>query len=672
MALPQHVLVEQLSEVLGNRVVEAAVFTTFNFDPGFFELHILPVLFPDQQFSAVEKVRLVQLEDRLKELEDLAVYFDASALAHDATTAKLAYSRIDVHWRTGIFHPKVVLLLVSDPAKDSQLSLIVVCQSANITRSGWWENVECAHIEEVLAKETEAKPCSFRDDLITFIERMCRDLTHEDHSALNRISNFLDKHVEQASREDMENSRRWQPRFFGGSDEWSFGQWLVEEALQYEDWNLEIVSPYFDANQVSAIERLIEETKPSQVRIFLPEADDGTALVSDTVYEAIEQLENVEWARTPDKVANRKNASASDNVASRFVHAKIYRFWRKGWGDLMFVGSVNCTTPAHSGSNSGNLEAGFFLDATTQKFPRQWWLEIQKTNPSRFLKDERDESEGNESQPFDVYLKYDWAAHEASLLVFDDARFPIEFEDLTGKPLFSVSSSTPSEWRVLKQNNAEALRDALSQNSFLNVSYRDHKWRLLARESGYSHRPSLISELTADEILRCWSFLSEEQRTKLIESRVIEVVDGLPTKPIELTGTVDSVFHQFSGIFHAFGHLQRRIDESIKDGRETAAEWWMFGSKYDSLPELLRKVLEAEGRDPLMVYVMFLCAKQLLRWLQDKHAPFVKARVNMRKELEKLLKKGLALRKEIQVDKSMSKSKFFKWYEDQFLKEISS
>ena len=59
---PEAVLSGGLAEVVRGRRVRTAVFTTFNFDPGFFELQVLPLLFP-QSFSQVDKVRLLQLED---------------------------------------------------------------------------------------------------------------------------------------------------------------------------------------------------------------------------------------------------------------------------------------------------------------------------------------------------------------------------------------------------------------------------------------------------------------------------------------------------------------------------------------------------------------------------------------------------------------------------------
>ena len=43
-------LSDVLADTIAGRRVRAAVFTTFTFDPGFFELHVLPILFPDRSF----------------------------------------------------------------------------------------------------------------------------------------------------------------------------------------------------------------------------------------------------------------------------------------------------------------------------------------------------------------------------------------------------------------------------------------------------------------------------------------------------------------------------------------------------------------------------------------------------------------------------------------------
>ena len=54
VSIPMEVLGDALVAAIDGRRVRTAVFTTFTFDPGFFELHVLPLLF-DRPFSQVEK-----------------------------------------------------------------------------------------------------------------------------------------------------------------------------------------------------------------------------------------------------------------------------------------------------------------------------------------------------------------------------------------------------------------------------------------------------------------------------------------------------------------------------------------------------------------------------------------------------------------------------------------
>jgi len=57
-------------------------------------------------------------------------------------------------------------------------------------------------------------------------------------------------------------------------------------------------------------------------------------------YNAINDLDHVEWANLPDDLllpGGRKNI---DKMPARRVHAKVYRFWMKGGSNITLVGSV--------------------------------------------------------------------------------------------------------------------------------------------------------------------------------------------------------------------------------------------------------------------------------------------------------------------------------------------
>ena len=105
------------------------------------------------------------------------------------------YRRIDVGRRTGCFHPKVLLLLVDDHHEATEpvrQALVVGLLSANLTRAGWWENLECAHLDEIKDREVDDQPCAFRTDLLALIQLIKRTAREDDdQSALERIHEFI-------------------------------------------------------------------------------------------------------------------------------------------------------------------------------------------------------------------------------------------------------------------------------------------------------------------------------------------------------------------------------------------------------------------------------------------------------------------------------------------------
>ena len=672
MSIPTHVLTDQFSEAIGDRKVNTAVFTTFNFDPGFFELHILPLCFPSQRFSEVDQVRVLQLDDNIRQLRHVGVYYDANALAQDAAPPQLGYERVAIHWPTGVFHPKLVLLLVEDSEQADRYSLIVGCQSANITQAGWWDNVECCHIEEIRDRRVDASPTSLRSELMTWLTRFRNAIRQENNAAINVIYEFIRDHTRSPSANEQPNEGSLTPRLFGGSRNWDFATWLTDEVGIPPDMNLEVVSPYFDKSHAAALTRLIEITQPRQTRVYLPQKSDGAALVTDSVYESVDSMRSVSWARLPKDYLRRKGSGAGDQGTPRFVHAKQYRFWKNSIGDLVVIGSVNCTRSAHSSSNSGNLEANIVVDGAKQGLHRRWWLEIEDETPTGFIDKVPDQSDGNDRASFEIVVLYDWARHEVRVRMNGNLRFPVRFHDSVGGELFVVREYTPPDWASYGKSAADRVRETLEKSSLINAECAEGSWRLLIREESCSHRPSLLSKLTPEEILKYWSLLSPEQRTRFLETRLVGKMEGLPTTKAEPHVDPHSVFHQFSGIFHAFGHLRRHIEASLEANLLDDAEYRLLGAKYDSLPELLRKMDEAEDQDPLMVYVTFLTAKQLRNRIALKYPSFVSERQEMLDVLDRLIARGLQKRELIEFPESGEREKFLDWFEPHFLNEHSA
>ena len=668
------VLSSRFAEAIGNRRVRTAVFTTYTFDPGFFELQVLPLLFQHQSFSQVDdKVRLQQLEDALRGVDHLSVYYDRRALSQDAEPARLDYRRIDVRRRTGAFHPKLAFLLVDKRDEDETVhhqSLLVACLSANLTRAGWWENVECGHIEEIRHRGR----VPYRRDLLAIVRRIRASAADDDHPALDAVHAFLRDRVSTETPANPSAGRHWHTRFFGGA-RLDLADWLAELGLGGRNWNLEVISPYFDAGGAAPLKRLIEEIGPRAARVYLPCDADGSGRVTETAYRAVAALRGVQWARLPDAMTRRSAGAAGERLAPRSVHAKVYRFWRRGGGDVALVGSVNCTSAAHGHAGSGNLEAAFLSDLADLRLPARWWLEPLDHDVERFVEEAPDEADGLDHPPFGVSIRYDWGSDALAVRLEGQTMLPIEVADVSGLRLFTIDRAGDGQWLPCEPGAAEAVRKRLPSSSFLMVRGANSAWwRVLVREEGMAHRPSVWSDLSPDKILECWSLLSPEERGAFPERHMAsgEKVEGLAVADRARRPAGDTLFDGFAGVFHAFGSLRRDAENAIEQKRYGEAEARLLGAKYDSLRELLRKTLERRDGDAVLAYVTFLSARQLRATLTGRCPEFFRERGPLVEKLDRLISDGVAQYSRTLASDDARVRKFLDWFEPVFLQDLRS
>ena len=384
--IPHTVLSEHLEEALSGRRLLAAVFLTFRFDPGFFEQEVLPVLL-NVPVSHAAAIKLVQLDDALKSVPDgVAVYYDQAGLVPEADSGRLDVRRIAVRHRTGIFHPKNVFALVEDGEPDEEghraRSLIVACLSANLTRGGWWENVEVCHTEEI----AEDSFTRVAEDVIGFLdglERRIGDKSSDGHAALRAIRTFLSGTQARARRS---SGGVLHTHFFDGAMALpDFLEGATGTALK--GMNLEIISPYFDEGPTSKpLEDLIDRFGPREVRVFLPKGNGGEVLCSQELFEWVKSQPKVFWASLPHE---RVRSGKSEHARERFVHAKVYRFFQaQPKREILFVGSANLTGPAHR--SGGNLETGFLIELEAIRRP-DWWLATDNSKPGEYQPSAEDE-----------------------------------------------------------------------------------------------------------------------------------------------------------------------------------------------------------------------------------------------------------------------------------------
>ena len=679
-AFPQAVLSQRFGEAIGGRRVRSAVFITFSFDPGFFELQVLPLLF-SQSFGQVDKVRLLQLEDALRGIDHLAVYYDRAALSQDAEPARLDYRRIDVHRRTGAFHPKLAFLLLDDPdaetgggeRRDHRQSLLVACMSANLTRAGWWENVECAHIEEITDRDRGPEQISYRRDLLALLRRIrgCAG-QDDDHRALNAMHTFLRDRVSRKQHANARAAGRWRTRVFGGEGRLNLADWLAELRLGGGDWNLEVISPYFDGRGSAPLQRLIAGLRPRETRVYLPRDPEGQALVTEDAYRATAELEGVRWAALWEGITRRAGGASGERLAPRRLHAKAYRLWNADGRDVVLAGSVNCTSVGHGHGAAGNLEAAFLIDISHQALPRRWWLEPLEREAEQFVEGTPEEGDGLERPKFGVSVRYHWGEGTLRVRLDDAVAVSFDVTDVSGRQLFRIDRADAGEWCDCGRDAADAVRKSLNSSSFLIVRCSDASWRILVREEGMAHRPSILSELSPEEILEYWALLSAEERAAFIERHGAfgEGLEGLPAAQRNSPEAGGTMFDRFAGVFHAFECLRRHMEASLKDERYDDAEMRLLGAKYDSLRELLRKTLERADGDAVLSYITFLTAKQLRDSLEYRYPTFFGQREPLVRKLDRLIADGIKRRAEVFPGEDAEVGAFLDWFEPAFLEDL--
>jgi hypothetical protein len=672
--IPHAVLSEHLEEQLQGRRLLAAVFLTFRFDPGFFEEQVLPV-FLNVPVSHASAIKLVQLDDALKAVPSgIAVYYDQNGLVPEAGSGRLDVRRIAVRHRTGIFHPKNVFALVEDVEPDDEgkraKALLVTCLSANLTQAGWWENVEVCHTEEV-SEDSFTRLAADVISLLDGLERRVGDKAPEGHAALRAIRTFL----RATELRERRSAAGWlHTHFYDGSMSVpDFLQSVAGNSLR--GLNLEVISPYFDEGPIcQPLETLIAEFKPREVRVCLPLAHNGDALCSKGIFNWVRAQPDVSWGRLPkDRVSGGKSELARERV----IHAKVYRFFQaQPKREILFVGSANLTNPAHR--SGGNLETGFLVELDPPRRP-DWWLTADSSRPKDYTAQSEDEGAATNGGT-KLSIRFWWNTESAEAFWDDGSRSPRLSVQAQGVELFTVVELLPRTWSPLSEAACQELRRVLRSTSILTVvgDGRD-PGVLLVQEEGMYGRPSLLLDLSPAEILRYWSLLTLAQRAAFIEAHAADLAQlgegAALVSRYEPLVHEETFFDRFAGIFLAFGCLERSVRSALaKGGSRRDAEYRLFGEKYDSLGNLLNRVVREaqEGKGDLVEqYVMGLCAKQLERELRREYPEFWQEFSLDVKKLRERIDVALSVRERLVERDPKEMPAFLKWFDDWFLKRAT-
>lgn len=670
--IPQAVLSKTLSEQIDGRRVRTAVFTTFSFDPGFFEQHVLPLLF-DQSFHQSENLRRVQLEDSLRQVDHLEIYYDAQALSQDGQPPTLDYTRNAVRRTKGCFHPKLVLLLVDNQSRqdnESSQSLIFGVMSANLSRSGWWENLECAHFDEFNASADELY-CTYRQDLLDLLKFLQKD-TGYPSEGIELIREFIKANINTWQPSRVSQSGIYHTSLYWGQSNLKFADWLAQFRFKKRhQWHLEVIAPFIDKSADALLEDILSAVSPIETRIYTPLDQENTATVTRQTYEAIGDLNNigygrVKWSHLPGDIISRGRDEQANTIPPRYVHAKVYRLWSKARGEVLIMGSVNFTQPAHSRVGAGNVETALLVHTSLAK--PGWWLQVDDAEQETFIEKDTSEDEHYDTVFADIRLRFDWATQRADFCVQEGvSNEAFLIKTLSGIEILKVVKPKKGQWSPINSTGSKVMGEYLRSGAFFLIEHEKGSWKVLAEECNTPQKPSLLYQLSAEEILQYWSLLSADQRAAFLDTRLIfnEPAMGGTDANEPLLDSSDSIFAEFAGIFHSFGCLKRAILEALQEQRFKDAETRLIGQKYDSMPSLLQKVLESD-MSPVNRYITFLTAQQLYDQVIDSSKDFKEFIATRDKPLIELLSSIVELRQALGEVHEHNQA-FFEWYDRQFL-----
>jgi hypothetical protein len=358
----------------------------------------------------------------------------------------------------------------------------------------------------------------------------------------------------------------------------------------------------------------------------------------------------------------------------RFVHAKVYRFFTQNpKREYYFVGSPNLTSKAHQAG--GNVETGFFVDVVPEKRP-DFWLVVDQRKPLQF--DHKTEDEGLDAYATSsLTLRHHWDRHVTEAFWDAGSASPsLVIRSIRGQEIGSIGPLEPGDWVQLDALFAQQIESSLRECSLFEViGDGDRPGLLLVQEEGMTHKPSILMDLSAADILRYWSLLTPDQRSAFLEARAPEIAllsggEDLVTRA-KLSLEHDTLFDRFAGFFHAFACLERAVRDDLGEKNEKAAVSRLFGKKYDSLGSLLGRVMSIEGPDAwddVDKHVIILCARQLCRELGRDFSDFWRDHREDVRALEESLALASAVRDRLTAADPEGMPPFLEWFEERFLR----
>ncbi len=639
---------ESLRTAIGEREVMLAFFSTYSFEPDFFELEVLPLLLGNPALSSNESIRYYQLQSLMHQHEGrLAVVYDLSVF-DPQLAPRLEVDYMPMRVGGACQHAKLMVLVVRD-RKSKQQSIVIGAGSFNLTKSGWWENLEVGHWVELcegFAPSNIHRPLL---DALRFYQAQTPSPVLE--KILGIAQTF------ETSADDASCSF-----YFSGSSSGRihFDSFIAEHTDAKAP--LEVISPFFAAEGDNQVILSLLKRHPS-VTVLLPLDEHGQALVHrESVYESLPD-ETITWGRWSESV---RKSHLDPKRGYRRLHAKIYQ--SLGDDPWAFVGSVNLSYKAFR----QNVEAGFLLRGHATKS----LLATLQTQPDRFNvepeAENQSDSDGQEMPP--IHALFDWQS---------------EALHLSSKQVGSLALlNSASEVLLIVQLNAvedqlvpaPQLKQHMQGSSLMHARWQsDEKLAagtVLVSQRNLFCRPTHLPPLDLQALLRIFIGMHESRRLELFGDLAIRLLnasqdEGLQDEYLpELTseGSFESFFAEFSQVNGAFWELAESLGKAEEAGDLQTLAYYLKGHQPDSLRKLLETIADSDStrKAPSLIvrYLTLLSVEDLLKRF-NKHAD-----ANLLNDAEKAL--SSLEQKELLTQLDGAKGEhFLRWFKAKFFEPVA-
>ncbi|MDO8310778.1 MAG: phospholipase D-like domain-containing protein [Sideroxyarcus sp.] len=560
---------EGFRRAIGEREVTRAFFSTYCFEPDFFELEVMPLLLGGAVLSTDETIRYHQVQSLMSNSRDrFAVGYDVDVF-NPQCASRLEVDYLPVRVDGACQHAKLAVLEVVDAT--GKVAIILAAGSFNLTKAGWWTNIEVGHWVELNHEYAPRNIVAPLADALAYFQA---------HRAVPALAALQARLAEWKIRTNDDACTFY---FSGaGPKRSSFPGLLKYVSTKY----IEIVSPFFadqgdNAKVASFLKRF------DKVSLLLPTDENGVATMTQAVYSDLSKLANwCEWHS--DMRSDFAFARRTDEF--RKLHAKIYS--GESW---LFIGSVNLSCKAFH----QNVEAGFLLTKT----PR---LKLMSALPEQHTFSPVDpvEAPSNSSEIAmpPLHLAYDWRSGEL------EALSPVAGELTLYDAEGIARGKYPLEKNLICVLIIEGLSVQLKHSALIGACWTDPEGRcsdrrsLLVSQRQVYCRPSSLPELDVQDLLRIFQNMQPEKRMAAITALAVKQArlskSGLTSNeflpPLPAAECRTNFFSEFSEVNGGFWNLRNKLATAQKKGRIDELAYYLDGQQPDSLRGLARALGAAD------------------------------------------------------------------------------